>query len=138
MLGRKILKNSDKYQILKNICLTIEYCHRHEVVFGQFNPRSIFIHNQNYHKVKLLHECDIINYGKKKDFSWSKYRWLSPELIKPNALEIPFTTASDIYTLGLVFWYVLAEQEPFHSLDAQEVAMKLETSNYKFVFCYFI
>ncbi|KAJ6231330.1 serine/threonine-protein kinase tnni3k-related [Anaeramoeba flamelloides] len=65
--------------------------------------------------------------NKKSDFTGGTVSWMAPELLDPNNENKIHTKATDVYSLGIIFWELVSEQRPYEQQLGNEtsIAMKV-------------
>ena len=139
LLDKRFIKNKDKIIIIRNIYNILFFLHNcnPSIIYRDLKPDNIMIYDSN--KVKLL------------DFGLSKFmpednnyklsgdtgtlRYMAPEVY----LKIKYSLKVDIYSFGLVIYYIYKNEKPFLDYDKktldnyfkQKVEYKLNIKNKK-------
>ena len=102
--------------------------HAQNKVHGQLTSHNIMI---GFNRQPCI--ADLGFYKVKKYaailFSYTtKSSWSSPEILKDKRL-IPTKTyeENDIYSLGMIFWEILTQSEPFHGYSLKQLEEKVVT-----------
>ncbi len=114
--------------IFLEICDAVQYAHRNLVVHRDLKPSNILVDAAGHVKLldfgiaKLLAEGSP---GDTAEFTRTLMRALTPEYAAPEQiLDEPVTTATDVYSLGVVLYELLTGARPYPS--ARTGALRLE------------
>lgn len=118
-----------RLQLFLDICAAVQHAHQHLIIHRDLKPGNILVTSEG--QVKLLDfgiakALDASAYD--TDLSLPGTHLMTPEYASPEQLlGTPITTASDIYSLGVVLFELLTEQRPFQFASRQpgEVARLL-------------
>jgi len=108
---------SEILDIIIQICLGLEYAHKQGIVHQDINPNNIFIKSDS--QVKIIDfglACPPGNIDCNFLFPGTIY-YISPEQIKGD----PVDARTDIYSLGLTVYEMVANQLPFSGDDMQTI-----------------
>jgi len=103
-IGQYLKNNStisleEKEEFVLEIVEALDICHSHGIVHGNLKPSNILL-NEYYHV--LL--CDFsMNEMSPTNPNSIQRQWLAPELREHS---VPLTPASDVYSLGLIIYYI--------------------------------
>lgn len=92
-------------EILLNVCYAVKFLHQNEI-FLYIEPKNIFICGK--HEVKLGNFFNIMNFNKSIYF-------MSPEVLRAENCS----HKSDIWSLGMVFYWILFKRRPYHNLKSK-------------------
>ncbi|ORX47900.1 hypothetical protein BCR36DRAFT_584597 [Piromyces finnis] len=103
-LGQYLTTNSsisfeEKEEIVVDIVEGLNICHSHDLIHGNLKPSNILL-DEYYHALLSDFSMSRISSSLPKSI---KQQWLAPELKERCS---PLTTASDIYSLGLIIYYI--------------------------------
>ncbi|ORY72861.1 kinase-like protein, partial [Neocallimastix californiae] len=103
-LGQYLTTNSsismdEKEEFVVEIVEGLDICHSQNLVHGNLKPSNILL-DEYYHA--LLSDFST-NHMSPENPNTIQRQWLAPELKEKSAL---FTIASDIYSLGLIIYYI--------------------------------
>ena len=106
-----------RLKLFLKVCAAVAYAHRNLIVHRDLKPGNILVTKDGEPKLldfglaKLLDE-HLSNDAKQTQ---TAFRALTPAYASPEQLKNePLTTASDIYSLGIIFYELLTGERPFH------------------------
>lgn len=102
----------DKFMIILEIMFTFQNIHEKKFVYRDLHPKNLIIDSN---KTAVLIDFDRMiiqnnNYNGTVDFF---HQYVAPEIIHNNQ----FSFESDIYSIGLLIYYITLEKEPVISID---------------------
>ncbi|XP_072039925.1 LOW QUALITY PROTEIN: uncharacterized protein [Amphiura filiformis] len=116
---RPSLDHVGYYQIARDICLGMNYLHRHRPVVLHLDLKPMNVLLGTYGRAKIA------------DFGFSKLRheagsgkvrgtpaWMAPELLE-NATEL--TPKVDVYSFAIILWEMLTRDSPYEGLSVFQV-----------------
>jgi serine/threonine protein kinase len=111
--GRKFTWE-DKLSIMEQVCDGLQYAHEHHLVHRDIKPANLFLENSG--KVRVLDfgmvrvaESELTKVGS----SLGTLNYMSPEQIRGDRC----TAASDVFSVGIVFYQLATGRHPFSSKD---------------------
>lgn len=102
--------------LFQQVCLAIDFAHRHLVVHRDLKPRNILVANGepkvlDFGIAKQMDAADATGSG---GGSNTGPGMLTPEYASPEQLRgVPVTTATDVYALGVLLYRLLTGQGPY-------------------------
>jgi serine/threonine protein kinase len=120
---KSILKSTPKLSIPKilditiQVCLGLEYAHKHGIIHQDVNPNNIFIQSDG--QVKIIDfglACPTGNLDCNFLFPGTIF-YIAPEQIKGDAVD----ERTDIYSLGITVYEMLAGKRPFPEDKSQNL-----------------
>lgn len=115
----KRLPVRERIALFIDVCAAVEYAHRNLVVHRDLKPGNILVTNEGVPKLldfgvaKLLQAAD----AETLEVTTAEGRFLTPQYASPEQLlDEPVTTVSDVYSLGLVLYELLAGYHPFRAM----------------------
>ncbi|MBZ0112963.1 MAG: serine/threonine-protein kinase [Thermoanaerobaculia bacterium] len=108
-----------RLELFRQVCASVHYAHRRLVVHRDLKPSNIMVTADGTPKLldfgiaKLL-DNEILD-DEKPDPTETEYRALTPGYASPEQLTgQPVTTASDIYSLGVILYELVSGLRPYH------------------------
>lgn len=96
-------------KIAKDLCAALELCKKHEIVHRDIKPQNIFVSDNGDYKLGDFGIAKTVE----KTMGGTKigtYKYMAPEVYNNQ----PYGSAADIYSLGLVLYWLLNERRmPF-------------------------
>ena len=128
-----------KPALLQKICITIlqslAFAHEHRIIHGNFTLDSLYIQgekllisdfglNRIYNRIHLIHKSKgkfVPVYS-----SPEHLQYLTTLEKNPNYSKMPLSYATDIYSLGVIFYWMLTSKFPYrHSLPYPELIQQI-------------
>lgn len=114
------LNETQKTEIFKQILQAIDYGHKLQIIHRDIKPSNIFLVDK-FSKVKVLDfgiakMLDSDNQQTITGMSMGTPMFMSPEQVKGNK---DINQKSDIYSLGVVLYYIFSGQTPYDVNDSQ-------------------
>ena len=116
------LPTSDRLQIFGKVCAAVQYAHQNLIVHRDLKPSNILVTSEG--------EPKLLDFGIAKllDPKLNAYtisptatmaRLMTPDYASPEQIRgRPITTASDVYSLGVVLYRLLTGHPPYHFADS--------------------
>ncbi|KAK8837057.1 hypothetical protein M9Y10_037106 [Tritrichomonas musculus] len=112
------LTNKDKFTIIFEIMLIIEYLHRNHFIYRVLKPNDIII-DENKDAVLIDFDRMIEEYPSKEIKMYT--RDLSEYFVSPEVFYGRVSQKSDIYSLGIMIYYIMKEREYRNSEEIDDL-----------------
>jgi non-specific serine/threonine protein kinase/serine/threonine-protein kinase len=131
---RRTLSIADRLQLFRKICSAVGYAHQHLIIHRDLKPANIRVTPEGEPKLldfgiaKLLAGDDSAALGQTVTLAGAMTpEYASPEQIRGEAM----TTASDVYSLGVVLYELLAGRKPYRltSYSPDEISRVITTQS---------
>jgi serine/threonine protein kinase/tetratricopeptide (TPR) repeat protein len=111
------LDTKGRLELFQKVCAAISYAHQNLIVHRDIKPSNILVTKDGTPKLldfgiaKLLHPDWSLD---THEATATMFRAMTPEYASPEQLRgMPVTTASDVYSLGVVLYELLTGERPF-------------------------
>jgi serine/threonine protein kinase len=111
------LSISERLELFCHVCSAVEYAHRHLIVHRDIKPSNILVTDDDVPKLldfgiaRILGEPTI---DTKTETTLTMFRALTPGYASPEQVTgATITTATDVYSLGVVLYELLAGRSPY-------------------------
>ncbi len=121
----KVLTLDARVELFLQICSAVEYAHRNLIVHRDIKPGNVLVTPEGLPKlldfgiVKILSDDDASNAVTQTGLRAFTPRYASPEQL----LGEPISTASDVYSLGVLLHELLTGQVPYESTGSGPEAL---------------
>ena len=112
------LSIDDRLRLFLRVCSGVQYAHQHLVIHRDLKPGNIFVTADGTPKLLDFGIAKILDPGTPgaAEPTLNMMRMLTPEYASPEQVRGEVvTTASDVYSLGVVLFRLLTGQHPFRS-----------------------
>ncbi|HVS09740.1 MAG TPA: serine/threonine-protein kinase [Planctomycetota bacterium] len=115
---RSRLPLPQRLRLFATVCHAVHYLHQNLVVHRDLKPANVMVDEHGAPRLldfgiaRLLEEPSVPG----AEPTWFSARLFTPEYASPEQLAgEPVTTASDVYSLGVVLYGLLTGRKPFHN-----------------------
>ena len=122
------LTTLQRLDLFRPVCSALHYAHQNLVVHRDIKPGNILVNAEGVPKLLDFGIAKLLNPGwtsETGDGTFSMVRMMTPEYASPEQFRgSKITTASDVYSLGLVLYQMLSGHHPYQlkSRQPEEVA----------------
>lgn len=125
----KNLSANQCLEIFQKVCSAVSYAHQNLIVHRDLKPSNILVTADGVPKLLDFGIAKLLN-SEVYEITATQARLLTPEYASPEQINgLPITTATDVYSLGVVLYEILSGQRPFSATGKsyQEIAALINT-----------
>ena len=110
------LSITQRLQLFRQICGAVTYAHRHAVIHRDLKPSNILVDSDGVPKLLDFGIAKVLQPGEYREsiLTMLGLRMMTPDYASPEQVRgEALTTASDVYSLGVVLYKLLTGSQPY-------------------------
>lgn len=123
----ELLSTEELLKLFSTVCAAVQYAHQHLVIHRDIKPGNILVTRDRLPKLVDFGIAKLLD-GERPDATATAAPFMTPHYASPEQVRgVAVTTATDIYSLGVVLYELLTGRRPYRlkSGVAHEVAMAI-------------
>ena len=127
------LPTIDILKIFYQIFNTAAYLKRMKIIHRDYKPPNIMVFKTENYKY-LGYQIQLVDFGFARTFQDSLHDQVvmgSPHYVAPESLMHNYSYSSDVWSIGIMLYYVLALEYPFEDSDTSELFRKIKEQSLK-------
>ncbi len=126
------LNLNERLKLFNKVCEAVSFAHRNLIIHRDIKPSNIIVTNVGEPKLLDFGISKLIDNGDETTKTITKLGAMTPEYASPEQIKgESVTTATDIYSLGVVLFKVLTGTMPFDTENKSDAKIFSEITNSK-------
>src|SRR5215469_4056505 len=119
------LSTTERLRLFQNVCAAVSYAHRNLIVHRDIKAANVLVTKEGAPRLLDFGIAKLLAPGAPVEITQISFRPLTPEYASPEQLQGgPITTASDIYSLGVLLYRLLTGRRPYRSATSSVAEME--------------
>jgi serine/threonine-protein kinase len=107
-----------RLELFLKICRAVQYAHESLVVHSDLKPRNVLVTDAGEPKLLDFGIARLLDRPRSPEATVTRAGFLTPEYASPEQLAgQPVSTASDVYSLGVILYELLTGRQPYDPLS---------------------
>ena len=115
--NRKTLSTDERLRLFRTICSAVQHAHQNLVIHRDLKPNNILVNAEGNPKLLDFGIAKVFNVNAaaaREEATVTEFRVMTPEYASPEQITgQPVTTATDIYSLGVILYQLLTGERPY-------------------------
>ena len=135
MLTRKVFREAEAANVIKQVLMAVAYCHKKDVAHRDLKPENIIIDPKGKDAVK------VIDFGLSQPYARDDHTMTlcggSPHYIAPEVVGGHYDEKCDLWSIGVILYTMLSGLAPFEGDNPDAIVAKVRKGVFDFPAKYF-